>query len=1020
VKAIAFLRRYASAVWLLTAVLVAMGLASAWVMPSSIYPEVEFPRIVVVAKSGDAPPDVFLTVVTRPLEQALTTAIGLTRIRSRTIRGATEISLQFASGTDMWRALQVVEASVAEARADLPPSTEISVEKITTGSFPVVTFNLAGPVDPRELREFGEFVARPAFASVAGVGRVEVLGGDVRELEVVLDPEATSALHLSPSVIVDRMKSAMGIAAVGRVEKDGQLVTVLADAQPKTPAEIAEMPILATPSGGVVPVRAVAEVVDGAADRVARVGGPAGETVVISVARLPDASTPDVVRRVEEAALALAPSLPKGATLEPVYDQASLVEESMASVRDAILIGIFLCFLVITTFLRDVRAGVVHSLSVPVTLSITFVFMRVAHQTLNLMSLGGMAVAIGLVIDDAIVIVEAIAFHRSLGKSPEDAAAAGTTELAPAVTGTTLTTAVVFVPLAFLEGVVGDFFRALAFTVTSAVLVSLFVALVLVPLAAGIALSEKHRKDPPPGRLYGPVVRALVARPRIAGLVLAAVITAGFAIAPVVPSGFLPSMDEGAFVLDYFLPAGTSLAKTDTYARKIEKELRATKEIKTFSRRTGAELGPVAATAQSRGDVMVRLVPRGAREHDYEEVVADLRERIQKEVPEARIEFAQVLQDVLNDLSGTPRPVEIKLFGPDFHELDELGEKLAAKVKPVKDEKGERGVKGLVDVYEGHEHESPDLRFTVRRDAAARLGVTPDAIEAQLGAALRGEVVGSVRRYDRLVGVRVRYPNLVRFDPERVADLPFAVGDRVTSFQAVADLVPGTTETQLLHEALQPMVAVTADREERDLGSIGRDIDQALAGFALPPGYRMVMGGQIESERATVRDIARVGGISLLLVLAVLFAQFRRTRLAALVLASVPVAIVGALLALLVSGAQLNAASLMGCVLLVGLVVKNGVLLLEEAERLLGQGDSPVDAVVRASERRLRPILMTTTATLAGLFPLALGIGAGAELQKPLAIAVIGGLFTSTLATLGLMPSLAAVLLRGAKPEERA
>jgi multidrug efflux pump subunit AcrB len=466
-------------------------------------------------------------------------------------------------------------------------------------------------------------------------------------------------------------------------------------------------------------------------------------------------------------------------------------------------------------------------------------------------------------------------------------------------------------------------------------------------------------------------------------------------------------MDEGAFVLDYFLPAGTSLAKTDEYARKIEHELRETKEVKTFSRRTGAELGPVAATVQSRGDVMVRLVPRSDREHGYEEIVSDLRERIQKAVPEARIEFAQVLQDVLNDLSGNPRPVEIKLFGPSYEVLDDLGDKIKDKIKDIK---------GIADPYEGHEHESPELRFVVSRDAAARLGVTPDAIQAQLASALRGEVVGSVRRYDRLVGVRVRYPNTIRFDPDRVAELPFVAGDRVTSFQAVTDLVPGVTSTELQHEALQPLVAVAADKEGRDLGSIGRDVDQALAGLKLPPGVRLVMGGQIESERATVRDVARVGGIALLMVLAVLFAQFRRTRLAALVLASVPVAIVGALLALLATGAQLNAASLMGCVLLVGLVVKNGVLLLEDAERRLALGDAPLDAVVGASERRLRPILMTTTATLAGLFPLALGIGAGAELQKPLAIAVIGGLFTSTLATQGLMPSLAALLLRRAKP----
>jgi CzcA family heavy metal efflux pump len=1010
-RAIALLRRYAAAIWLFTLVLIALGLGSAWVMPSGIYPEVEFPRIVVVAKVGDATPDVYLTTVTRPLEQALTTVLGIERIRSKTIRGATEISLQFSSSTDMWRALQVVQASVAEARSELPASTEITVEKITTGSFPVITFNLSGPVDPRELREFGDFVVRPALASVPGVGRVEVLGGDVREMQIVLDPEATSALRLTPGLVAERLKSSMGLDAVGRIEKDGQLVTVLADAQPKTAAEIGEMPIVTTAQGGVVPLRAIAQVIDGAEDRTTRIGGPRGETVVISVARLPDASTPEVVSRVEAAAQALKASLPKGATIEPVYDQATLVEESMASVRDAILLGILLCLAVITAFLRDLRAGIVHSLSVPVTLSITFLFMRLAHQSLNLMSLGGMAVAIGLVIDDAIVIVEAIAYHKSLGKSAQQAAADGTIELAPAVTGTTLTTVVVFIPLAFLQGIVGDFFRALAFTVTAAVLVSLFVALVLVPLAAGVGLSDKHEKDRPPGRYYGRIVRALVRHPIAAAAALILTTASGFLIAPRVPSGFLPSMDEGAFVLDYFLPAGTSLAKTDGFARALEKELRETPEVKTFSRRTGAELGPAAATEQSRGDVMVRLRARGERKRPSEEVIADLRERIGASCPEARIEFVQVLQDVLNDLAGDPRPIEIKLFGPDYHTLDESGEKLADQLK---------GIKGLVDLYEGHEREVPELRFAMRRDPLARLGATPESIERELRSALRGEIVGTVRRYDRLIDVRVRYPNPIRFDPLRVREMPLLLGDRLTSFSAVTTLEEGVSASQLLHEALQPVVTVTADHEGRDLGSIAREIDEVAAKFTMPPGYRLVMGGQIESERATLRDILKVGAVALMLVLTVLASQFRRLRLAALVLATVPVAITGALLTLLITGTQLNASSLMGCVLLVGLVVKNGVLLLEEAERLVEKGEAAAEAVARASERRLRPILMTTTATLAGLLPLALGIGAGAELQKPLAIAVIGGLFTSTLATVGLMPPLAALVLRGSKPREAA
>ncbi len=1003
-KVLAFLQRHAVVVWLSTVFLVLLGSGAAYRMPSGIYPEVEFPRIVVVARSGGAPADVFLTSVARPLEQGLSTVLGLQRLRSKTIRGATELSLQFAPETDMWRALQMVEARVAEIRSEIPADAEVIVERVTTGSFPVVTFNVSGAVDPRELRETAEFVVRPALANVPGVGRIEVLGGDVREVEVVLRPEGLAGIHLLPNDVADRLRTATGLLAVGRVDRDRQLVTVVGDAQPKTVADIAAIPVATTPRGGVIPLGSVAEVVEGAADRLVRIGGPLGETVVISVARLPGASTPDVVDKAIAVTKALAGSLPAGVVIHPVYDQASLVRESMNSVRDAILLGVALCAAVIAIFLRDLRAGLMAAISVPITLAIGFVAMKVAHQTLNLMSLGGMAVAIGLVVDDAIVMIEAIARRRDEGDDPATAAARGTTDLAPAVIGTTLTTVVVFVPLAFLEGIVGDFFRALAFTLTVAVIVSLAVALVLVPLAAGLALSPKPRTARAGmATAYDRVVRGLMRHPVFAAIAFAAVLVTGVVVAPRVESGFLPTMDEGAFVLDYFLPAGTSLETTEAMARALERELKATPEIATFSRRTGAELGPAAATQLNRGDIMIRLKSPPIRKRSSEDVIADLRKRIGEKTPEVRIEFVQVLQDVLNDLAGNPRPIEIKLFGQDYDKLHEIGDGLAAKLKEVP---------GIVDLYDGHERDAPELRFVARRDAIARFGTTPDDVNLQLQTALLGARVGTVRRFDRLVGIRVRYPNPVRFDAEHVLDLPFATKDQTTTFRAVAETVDHVTPSQLLHEALQPMVDVTADHEHRDLGSVARDVEAILAKEHLPQGYRVVVGGQIEGQRATIRDLSTIGGVAVLLVFTVLSGQFRRLGLAALVLATVPVAIVGALLALLVTGTPLNASSLMGSVLLVGLVVKNGVLLLEEAERLFDEGQDAIESVARASERRLRPIVMTTTATLAGLAPLALGIGAGAELQRPLAIAVIGGLLTSTVASLGFLPPFAVLALR--------
>ncbi len=999
------LRRHAVVVWLATALLVVLGLVCAKGMPSSIYPEVEFPRVVVVARAGGAPPDVFLTQVTRPLEQALSATLGLERIRSKTIRGATEIGLQFSPNTDMWRALQLVESKVNEARSALPPDSELIVEKVTTGSFPIITFNVSGALDPRDLRELAELVVRPALANVPGVGRVEVVGGDVREYEVILDPEAVSALALNADDVAAKLRAGLSLRPLGRVQSGQQLVTVLGDAQPRTLAELRDLPIASTPSGGVIPLGAVAEVSDGAEDRTVRVGGPHGQTVGISVARLPGASTPDVVDLATAAIAALKPSLPAGAVIEPVYDQASLVRDAMSSVRDAILVGIVLCAAVIALFLRDLRAGIQAALAVPLTLAITFVCMKLAHQTLNLMSLGGMAVAIGLVVDDAIVIVEAIAHQRELGKSPLEAAALGTSELAPAVIGTTLTTVVVLIPLSFLDGIVGDFFRALSFTLTAAVLISMVVALTLIPLSGVRAVASK----PPPSdrgwqRAFQRVTRTMLRRPALPIGVLALSLLLGALIYPRLERGFLPSMNEGAFVLDYYLPAGTALDTTDAFARGIERELSATPEVRTFSRRLGAELGPAAATQLNRGDVMVRL--KGDSGRSYEEVVADLRGRLAQNYPEIRVEFVQVLQDVLNDLAGSPRPLEVKLFGPDYAQLDQLGDQLARKLGQLP---------GVVDVYAGHEHAVPELRFRALRDSLARLGISPDDFDAQLETALRGSVVGAMRRFDRLINIRVRYPNPDRFDPARVPNLPFAAQNRALTFRALSTPELGTTAAELSHEALQPMVAVTADHEGRDLGAVADDVARVVSALHLPAGYRAVLAGQIENQRATLRNLSLVAALAALLVLTVLAAQFHFLRCSFLVLGLVPLAVVGAFLGLLVTHTALNASSLMGTVLLVGLVVKNGVLLLEEAEKRFLAGAEPDAAIAAAVERRLRPVLMTTIATLAGLLPLALGIGAGAELQQPLAISVIFGLLSSTIATLGILPALASLALRRAR-----
>ena len=996
----ALITRRGALILVATLALAAAGLIAGRALPSGIYPEVEFPRIVVVAREHDVPPEEIEKSLTRPLESELITVMGVERLRARTIRGAVELSLQFAPGTDMWRALQLTESRVAEARASLPAGSEIVVERLTTTSFPVVTFNVTGPVDPRRLREVGELVLRPALSRIRGVGRIEVLGGDVREVEVVLDPERTSALHLRPSDVVERLRASTVLQAVGRLEEAHEQVTVMASGEPRSLADLERIPVATGTDGSPVPLSAIARVSEGEEDRLLRVTSPAPETVLLSVSRLPGASTPLVVGEVERTVRALAPHLPAGVVVQPVYDQALLVAESMASVRDAILIGIALCVLVVGLFLRSLRAGLIAALVVPLTLAMSLLVAALAGQSLNLMSLGGLAVAIGLVIDDAIVVIEAIGRRMHEGEPASAAALSGPRMLLAALMGTTATTVIVLIPLVRLEGVVGQFFTALAVTLGAAVLLSLVVSLTLVPLLARswMRAAPRRRDGTRLAATYARMLRPCLRYPSWLALGAVALLLVGAATLRAVPSGFLPTMDEGAFVLDYFLPAGTSLGETVKVARKIEAALSRAPEVETYSGRTGAELGPAAATLVSRGDIMVRLKTRKDRRRSADEVIAAVRADVAREVPEARCEYIQVLQDVLNDLAGTPRPIEIKIFGDDDATLRGLGAEVAGRI---------RDVHGLVDLYPGFEDESPELQFRIDPEQAARLGRTSADVAADLETALRGTIAAVFRRPDRPINVRVRFPDDVRFDPARVTTLAMAWSPAgTTPVAAAAPAQAIAISTQRTRENLRRVVIVTADHEERDLGSVVRDIQQRLAGLPLPAGYRIELGGQFEGQQRTFHEVGLVLVFGLLAVAVVLLAQFRRARHAAVVLATAPLAIVGALVTLLLTGVPLNASSLMGCVLLVGLVVKNGILLLEQFELSRAEGLPLDDALVAAGSLRVRPILMTTIATLAGLAPLALGVGAGAEIQRPLAIAVIGGLTVSTVISLLVLPAL--------------
>jgi CzcA family heavy metal efflux pump len=986
--------RHPRAVLLVTGLLAVGGLIAQRSLPSDIYPPLRFPRIVAIARSGTLPGRSMALTVARPIEQQIMEVPGIRRVRSKTFRGATEISAQFDPGADIMEALQQVQNRVAELRSELPPGTELTIERLTTSAFPILSYNLTGGLPVADLRDTAFFVMRPDIARVPGVGRVEVLASDTREIEVVVDPTKLLAAGLTVKDVADALRAANTLVPVARYPRAGVQHLVLASGSWTSLADIEETAVPV--KGGALHVADLSTVFFGSPDRVSLVTGNGQPAAVLNVSLQPGATILDVRDGVEQTLADLAHRLPSGLRVAKVYDLAGFVADAMASVRDAILIGGVLAVLVLYAFLRSWRITFAAALTLPLTVFSTFLFMYLFGETINLMSMGGLAVAIGLVIDDAVVVVENIHRHMASGHGSTSIARA-TRELVAPVVGSTLTTVVVLVPLGFLSGVVGQFFRALSITLTVSVLLSLVLALTLIPLLARWAYRgtdtapEPHRLEDAFGRTLDHVSR----HPRrlvvaVLGLVVLAVLLYGH-----VGTGFLPHMDEGGFVIDYISPAGSALEETDRRIRKVEQIVAQTPEVASFSRRTGSELG-LFATQPNKGDVVVRLKPRGERSRTADQVIDELRGKIKDLALDLDVEFVQLLQDMIGDLEGSPEPLEVKIFGDDPEKLVSIAEQVEPRLSPIK---------GLVDIV-GPQKGGPEVTWKIDGVAAGRMGLTVADVADQLKAAWLGEMPTELRLEERSVPVRVRYPDAIRLDGDRLAQTTIrsADGHRVP-VSSLARPETAAGENILLRENLRPMALISARLEGRDLGRAVAEVRQKLAGFPLPPGYRLEIGGQLESQTQSFRELLTVLAIATSLVLVILVVEFRTFTPALLILGAAPLSFGGSLLLLLITGTELNVSSAMGFILLIGLVVKNGIVMIDYAHHLQAQGLPFDESVRRAARVRLRPILMTTLCTLFGLLPLALGLGAGAELQKPLALVVIGGLSLSTIVTLFFVPT---------------
>lgn len=1007
-------------IYLAIGLLSAAGIWAALRLPSAIYPELAFPRITVVVQGSALGARQVVFAITRPIEEAISIVPGVTLVKSRSIRGASEINVTFAPNADMALALQQTQARVNQIRGQLPAGVDVQVERLSPSLFPVLSYNLEGG-SPTALYDIGAYQVKPLISRVPGVGRVDVQGSDVREIEVVADPARLAAQGMTYDDLANVIKQSTSVSAVGRVPQNYRQYLIVTAQEARSADDIANIIV-----GHGLRVGDLATVTLGTEDHTMLISGDGKPAALINITRQTGGNSVAIADSVARIAESLRPTLPPGVHFKPVYDQAALVRDAVSSVRDAMLIGALLAVLILLVFLRHFRITAISASVIPLTLAITVFVMSLIHQSFNLMTLGAMAIAIGLVIDDAVVVTENIVRHLRMHPDRKSAVRAAVQELVWPVTTSTITTVVVFLPLRLLQGVVGQFFSALSITLTIAVLVSLVLALTIIPLlseeflreADAAAESSHAARGGIPGLIdkvgsaldkisdkYESSLARVIPKVKIVIGVAVALLVTGFLGQRFVGSGFLPDMDEGAFVLDYVTPGGTALAETDREIHIVEGILAKTPEIVATSRRTGAELG-LFATGQNIGDIAARLVPQNKRSRSIFDVMDEIRGKVAEALPRLRIEFVQILSDVINDLAGAAHPVEIKLFGSDMNALEAYAQKIEPSLSKVD---------GLEDLYNGVAEPSAELMMNIKSAEANKIGLTPEQVGSTLSGALLGVDAGEVRLEDRSIGVRVRAPDSLRFDATQLASIPIVSTEmqKTSPLGALATFQSEDSRGELLRENQQQMISVTAGVGGRSLGDVMKDVKSVIARNPPPTGVRLELGGQYASQQESFKALLLVLALAGASVIAVMVIQFQSFVEPLVVLAAAPLSFAGALVLLLITGTALNVSSMMGLILLVGLIVKNGIILLDFTRHRMKEGGLALEPAIREAARiRLRPILMTTLCTLFGLLPLALGLGAGSELQKPLALAVIGGLALSTPITLYFVPTIL-VWIRG-------
>jgi CzcA family heavy metal efflux pump len=994
----------------LVSILALAGILSSFNLPVSLFPHTDFPRVVVSIEAGDQPADQMVVGVTRKVEQAVRSVPGVVNLRSTTSRGSAELSINFNWGINMVSAMLEVESAVNEISPSLPPGTVFRVKRMDPTKFPVASYSLVSDKESLvKLRDLARFQLVPILSSIKGVSKVDVTGGAQAEYRVEIDPAKLQAFNIGFNEVAKALSATNVLQAVGRMQDHYKLYLLLSDTRLRS-LDSVKNTVIRSGKSGLVRLNDIARIYPATVPQWIRVTADGHDAVLVDIYQQPGSNTVQIAHDVKQRLAKYKSVIPKDVTMSNWYDQSQLITESAKSVRDAIIIGVVLAALVLLIFLRSVKITLIAILIVPAVLASTILLLKVLNMSFNIMTLGGMAAAVGLIVDDAIVMIEHIV--RRLREKSHDVALTirhAAIEFTSPLMGSSFATIIIFAPLTFLSGVTGAFFKALSLTMASSLFISFLISWLAVPLIAEHLLHAKDAEKEDVGPIFSKILSGyraamvrIMAAPWLLLLGIVPLLFAGVIAYKHVGSDFMPHMDEGGFILDYETPAGTSLTETDRLLKQVAAIVRANPAVQTYSRRTGTQLGGGLTEANS-GDFFVRLKPLPRQPID--EVMNNIRQKIEKNVPGIHIEMALLMEDLIGDLTSVPQPIEVKLYGDSKKALYDSAARVGSRLSAIK---------GVVDVKDGIVRIGDAINVVVDRDKAALEGVDPEWVTQQLKVWYQGEVTTKIQQNLKIVGVRIWIPKANRDLTTSLDNAIFRAPDgHLVSLKRIAHFVVDKGQTQITRENLKSMVPVTARISGRDLGSTIKDVTHVLdTPGTLDKGVYYELGGLYKQQQIAFKGMIAVFLAAFALVFLLLLFLYEEFAAAIAIMVSPLLAMAAVFIGLWITGISLNITAMMGMTMILGIVTEVSIFYFSEYHQLVKKGEPKASALITAGNNRLRPIVMTTLAAILALLPLAMALGQGSAMQQPLAVAIISGLLIQTFLVTMLMPVIYRLLAR--------